>query len=858
MQRVTRLIAGFLLVWLIGCDGWRQDKVPAAELHSQASPDTGASEQRNAIVEAELAELDKQGQRMAAAGYTGPALVTYGRALDRVEASANDARRAVLWSRIGDILGTQGDVQSAVIAYESAVRALTQDVRGSDRDPLAVLARRGGKGFGKRNGSLWPADLDVAPPDRQLDNAIKDPLLLSRLLLHEGNAYARQPQLQAALVTYELALQRLPVEKSEPLRAAILANKGALLVRVGDLVAAQEALTAAGNLLTGAPPRDKRRLLASQAELARAQGDLKRADSLYREALPHYSSFDRAGEGRALAGRGWVLLALNQREEAQRAFEKAVRLGTELNDAQLTWSARAGVGQVLFVKGELRRAAESLDIALHELWKFRASLNTDEGRVAVVENAAGLVDNLIEIHFRLGQRDPVALRRALAISEAVRGSVLEELSLSVPWTHVVNDEAPEPQPTYCKDWAQYLQENINVQASLATPTLGAYVNIPRSRWQQRTAASEQQNALELDASQPPSRHHRIVFHVLDRSTIIFTVSPGGHVTGHQAPLGREALAQKVSEFRRSLGLAGVRRGVVFEGVGTGGDTPAYAQLSRELFDTLIAPLRASLPPDDTLLVIEPQDSLWLLPFAALQGPTGHFVGERWPLLWAPSARMLQNAAPPPTTLRSASRAWVFAQENPSTATLEWSGEKLRFGPLSGAKREAGVIASLFPSGVLASEKATVSGVLQTLNQYDVIHFATHGVAFSERPQDSFLLLGRDPECGEFLTARMATGLDLKADLVTLSACETGMGRVTGDGMVGLARAFIVAGARTVVMSQWSVDDQATEKLMTTFYRAYVRGANKPSALREAMAEVRKEPRWASPLYWAPFVLFGAE
>jgi CHAT domain-containing protein len=101
-------------------------------------------------------------------------------------------------------------------------------------------------------------------------------------------------------------------------------------------------------------------------------------------------------------------------------------------------------------------------------------------------------------------------------------------------------------------------------------------------------------------------------------------------------------------------------------------------------------------------------------------------------------------------------------------------------------------------------------------------------------------------------------LPLSADLVTLSACQTGLGRISGEGVMGLSRAFFVAGARSVLVSLWSVSDEATERLMTAFYRHYVNGMSKAAALQEAMREVRALPSFSNPRYWAPFILLGAE
>jgi len=109
-----------------------------------------------------------------------------------------------------------------------------------------------------------------------------------------------------------------------------------------------------------------------------------------------------------------------------------------------------------------------------------------------------------------------------------------------------------------------------------------------------------------------------------------------------------------------------------------------------------------------------------------------------------------------------------------------------------------------------------------------------------------------------LTARQIMSLSLPADLVTLSACQTGLDTVAGEGIVGLSRAFLLAGARTVLASQWNVSDRATVRLMKSFYHWYLSRDDKALALQSAMRELRARPGYEHPRFWAPFVVIGAE
>lgn len=152
---------------------------------------------------------------------------------------------------------------------------------------------------------------------------------------------------------------------------------------------------------------------------------------------------------------------------------------------------------------------------------------------------------------------------------------------------------------------------------------------------------------------------------------------------------------------------------------------------------------------------------------------------------------------------------------------------------------------------------------QDISQYRILHFATHGLLNTEEPMLSglmFSLFAKDgtPRAG-FLSLSDVYNLRLSADLVVLSACQTGLGKyVNGEGVVGLARGFMYAGAPRVLATLWSVDDWATAELMEQFYSALIIDHMKPAAaLRMAQTELWRQKKYRSPYFWAPFLLEGA-
>ena len=166
----------------------------------------------------------------------------------------------------------------------------------------------------------------------------------------------------------------------------------------------------------------------------------------------------------------------------------------------------------------------------------------------------------------------------------------------------------------------------------------------------------------------------------------------------------------------------------------------------------------------------------------------------------------------------------------------------------------------FKATDFTATKATVTSA--ELGKYRYVHFATHGYLDSERPGFSALVLSMVDEHGApqdgFLRANEIYNLNLPAELVVLSACQTGLGRdVRGEGLVGLTRGFMYAGAARVVVSLWSVSDRATSELMARFYEKMLRGGQRPAAaLRAAQVEMWRQKSWQAPDYWAAFTLQG--
>lgn len=269
------------------------------------------------------------------------------------------------------------------------------------------------------------------------------------------------------------------------------------------------------------------------------------------------------------------------------------------------------------------------------------------------------------------------------------------------------------------------------------------------------------------------------------------------------------------------------------------DTGAAA-LGRPLYDRLIRPLAADLT--GSKLTISPHGVLHYLPFDALMDGDEYLL-DRFSLRLIPSAATL-------TYIRSDQATKVgrlLALGNPDLGNSSYD--------LPNAQIEAINVAALFPeSRALLRADASRSAVRELGSGFSMLHFATHGKFNADAPLNSGLYLAKGHDADGILTVSDLYGLNLDSDLVTLSACETGLGKVAnGDDVIGLTRGFLYAGARSIVASLWEVDDAATEQLMVSFY-GNLKEHDKREALRLAQIETRA--KFPHPMFWAAFQIVG--
>lgn len=279
---------------------------------------------------------------------------------------------------------------------------------------------------------------------------------------------------------------------------------------------------------------------------------------------------------------------------------------------------------------------------------------------------------------------------------------------------------------------------------------------------------------------------------------------------------------------------------------------------QQLYKILIAPIADSLPKDPNARVIFiPQGVLFSVPFPALLDAQGKYLIEKHTILTAPSIQVLDL-----TSQQSKGNGNVLVVGNPTMPKIKVGELEENFKPLPGSEQEAYKVAQLFNVEALTGNKANKATVVEKMKTARVIHLATHGILddFKGFGIPGAIVLApdgkRDDTIDGILTAGEIFEMKLRADLVVLSACDTGNGTVTGDGVVGLSRSLLSAGARSVVVSLWEINDNSTGFLMTQFYRNLQQNPDKAVALRQAMLTTMQQKEYSSPKYWAAFTLIG--
>ena len=575
--------------------------------------------------------------------------------------------------------------------------------------------------------------------------------------------------------------------------------------------------------------------LLNLAEAYQLLGDAPQAREYVAQSLLLAQQIgDRRGEANAKKTQGNILQEQADYRSAIAAYQESLVLSRAVGDRRLQAEALQGLGAAQKNAGDSPRAADSLQASL-DIW-------TELRRVFIGnEYFQASFDELQSQTFRLLQEvyiDQNQPEAALEVAEQSRTRIFTQtaaakltITVTAPGIDRIKAMAKERKATFvmyslrerCRDIFQFCG-GIN---------------------------------------------HRNQKYLQEFQLYIWVVKPTGEIifrTVDLAPLLKPrniTLDTLVVNSREGIGIRGLDNKLNNKSNQSAGlkeqDRPKNRQL-QNMYQLLIAPIAEHLPqnPEDQVIFI-PQGSLFMIPFSALQDAEGTYLIEKHTLTLTPSLSVLEVTKQQRQNHGSFSltnlRALVVG--NPTMPRLQIYEQEEALAPLPGAEIEARAIAPLLNTQPLIGDTATKAAVLQQMPGAGIIHFATHGILDDSVDVYGVLAFAPDdPSVGNtgLLHAQEILDLNLQAQLVVLSACNTARGKVSGDGVAGLARSFIAAGSPTVVASIWSVPDAPTASLMTNFYQNLSQNPNISQALRQAMLTTMQE--FPQPRDWAAFTSIG--
>jgi CHAT domain-containing protein/tetratricopeptide (TPR) repeat protein len=334
----------------------------------------------------------------------------------------------------------------------------------------------------------------------------------------------------------------------------------------------------------------------------------------------------------------------------------------------------------------------------------------------------------------------------------------------------------------------------------------------------------------------------ITYAVTPRVTYVFVQKPGAKTRVFPIRITAASLSRATREFRRQI---------ISSDLGLG-------PTAQEMFQLLLSPLADELSRYPALIVL-PDGPLWDVPFQALQPRPNHYLIEDTAISYVPSLSVLSD-----TMRRGPQRSGAFpsllALGDPVTSSADRLPE---------AERQVRQIQKLYGeqhSRVLTGSAATEEMFKAEVGNYTVVHLASHAILDDASPMYSHVLLAVAPSGHEdgMLDAREMMDLNLHAEMVVLSACETARGEaVAGEGITGMLWAMFVAGSPTTVASLWRVESASTSELMIEFHRQWLQNRrahvrlSKASAMRTAARKLIATPRYSHPFYWAGFIVAGS-
>lgn len=510
-------------------------------------------------------------------------------------------------------------------------------------------------------------------------------------------------------------------------------------------------------------------------------------------------------------------------KEAKQEYDQLLQHPQIAQFGSIYWLVLYDLARIASTEGDATGAIDLLKKAVDIIEQQRSSIDSEAGRIGFVGDKQIVYQMLVSLLLDQGQDaaafeyversksralvDMLASQKTLKVKTRNPDADNTLTKLTAAEANIVPFSAAEDQAAVAH--TRNLAVQLRTQLQIEAPELAALVTVTN------TPVKEIQPLIQPDEA-------LLEYYYTDQELVVFVMT----VDSIKAvKLNRPGLESSVKEFRGALAdpVSG-----------------NYEAESRQLYERLFKPVAGLLHVKK--LVIVPHGILHYLPFNALHSENAYLIDD-YSIRIEPSAGVLKLIKE--RVSKAENSMLVLGNPDLGNPALD----------LKYAQQEAVAIAKLMPDAkVLLRDDATVRFVKLHGDQFSIIHFATHGIFDHDEPLNSALVLAPEQGDNGRLTVADLYNLNLDADLVTLSACETALGKVSnGDDVVGFTRGFLYAGSRSIVASLWNVDDKSTAMLMQDFYRDLA-SMNKQEALRKAQLATRKA--FPHPFYWAAFQLTG--
>ncbi len=524
---------------------------------------------------------------------------------------------------------------------------------------------------------------------------------------------------------------------------------------------------------------------------------------------------------------------LKQSAAAEASYRTALEVADALLLREVRWRALLGLARLQKNAGNQAEAVVSYQQALETVEGLRAEIRLDQLKDGFLADKMDVYSGLVSLLVDLGRSD-----EAFAVAERSRSrnliDILGRQRLSLKGS--VDQELYDRQIRLKEQMEE--QENLSLQA--ANPKERARYNqaleklrgdyqdllIDIERKRPELLALVQVNPTTLDDVRTLLEPGVVLlsYYQLPERLLLWKIDRG-RATLFIRNITAEGLAAKISSYRRMLQ-----------------NLEPLEKQSRELYDLLVAEPLAGNSSLRSIGII-PHGSLHYLAFATLNDGRDYLI-DRQKLFYLPAASVLKYTL---ARRNPEKKSHILAIGNPDLGNTALD--------LPFAEREAGTLRWNYPDvTTLTRERATESWLREHISEFGIIHIASHGEFDPVNPLFSAIRLTKDSKADGRLQAEEIFGLDIRADLVVLSACQTGLGDIrSGDDVVGMNRAFIFAGTHSLMSSLWRVSDVSTAIMMKQFYRNYMT-YEKAESLSRAMQHVKN--RYPHPGYWGAFVLTG--